>query len=222
MGSRRARHPADGDLRPLTEPATASLMPPLLVFIRHGQTDWNAEGRMQGQRDIPLNDTGRAQARRNGQALRAFLEARGLAHEDLAFLASPLSRAVETMQIVCRELGRAEDAFVRDERLREITFGAWEGYTIPELADLHPERTARRKADKWGFVPPEGESYSMLANRIDAWLATVTRPSLVVSHGGVMRVLRGRLSGVPREEIPTLDTPQDKVLLWDGAAFDWI
>ena len=150
------------------------------------------------------------------------LETKGMAHEDLSFLASPLSRAVETMQIVCREIGREDDAFSRDDRLREITFGAWEGYTIPELAETHPDKTARRKADKWGFVPPEGESYSMLANRIDAWLATITRPTLVVSHGGVMRVLRGRLLSVPREEIPSLDTPQDKVLVWDGQEFDWI
>ena len=49
-----------------------------------------------------------------------------------------------------------------------------------------------------------------------------TRPTLVVSHGGVMRVLRGRLLSVPREEIPSLDTPQDKVLVWDGQEFDWI
>ena len=206
----------------MTETATAHLSPPFLIFIRHGQTDWNAEGRMQGQRDIPLNDIGREQAKRNGEALKGFMQENGMGHEELAFLASPLSRAVETMQIVCREIGREDDAFTRDDRLREITFGAWEGYTIPELAEMHPDKTARRKADKWGFVPPEGESYSMLANRIDAWLATITRPTLVVSHGGVMRVLRGRLLSVPREEIPSLDTPQDKVLVWNGSAFDWI
>jgi probable phosphoglycerate mutase len=204
------------------DPDALHLSPPFLVFIRHGQTDWNAEGRMQGQKDIPLNDTGREQARRNGEALKGFLNGRGMSDADLAFLSSPLSRTVETMQIVCRELGRAEDSFQRDDRLREITFGAWEGHTIPELAESQPHKTAARKADKWGFVPPEGESYSMLSNRIDAWLATVTRPTLVVSHGGVMRVLRGRLEQIPRQEIPGLDTPQDKVLVWDGQAFDWI
>ena len=104
----------------MTETASAHLSPPFLIFIRHGQTDWNAEGRMQGQRDIPLNDTGREQAKRNGEALKGFLETKGMAHEDLSFLASPLSRAVETMQIVCREIGREDDAFSRDDRLREI------------------------------------------------------------------------------------------------------
>jgi len=202
--------------------APARPLPPFLVFVRHGQTDWNAEGRMQGQKDIPLNDTGRAQARRNGQALRGHLEALGMAAEDLIFLASPLSRAVETMRILRGELDRADDDFFCDERLREITFGAWEGYTIPELAERSPDLTARRKADKWGFVPPEGESYSMLANRIDAWLATVTRPSVIVSHGGVMRVVQGRLKGIAEAEIPRLETPQDRFLVWDGADLAWI
>lgn len=198
------------------------LKPPFMAFIRHGQTDWNAEGRMQGQQDIPINDIGRSQAQRNGEALRAYLEASGRDHSELEFFASPLSRTVETMRIVCRALERDEDAFGRDDRLREITFGAWEGFTIPELAEKTPELTAARKADKWGFVPPEGESYRMLMTRVEAWLVTLDRPSVVVSHGGVMRVLRGCLLGVPKPEIPTLDTPQDKVLIWDGADLSFI
>lgn len=196
--------------------------PPFLVFIRHGQTDWNAEGRMQGQRDIPLNDTGRGQARRNGAALRDYLKEKDISLDDLSYFVSPLSRAVETMELVCGELGLSMDLCQRDERLREITFGAWEGYTIPELAEQTPELTAARKADKWGFVPPEGESYRMLASRIDAWLATVTRPAVVVSHGGVMRVLQGRLLSVPQPEIPTLDTPQDRFLVWKDGELEWV
>ncbi|MEM8665125.1 MAG: histidine phosphatase family protein, partial [Pseudomonadota bacterium] len=96
-----------------------------LIHIRHGETDWNVEGRLQGQLDIPLNDTGRGQARRNGDALAAYLAAERL--QDPDFIASPLSRSVETMAIVRDALG--EDApFRTDERLREISFGDWSGY----------------------------------------------------------------------------------------------
>ncbi|WP_417767504.1 histidine phosphatase family protein [Stappia sp.] len=200
----------------------ARLVPPFMVFIRHGQTDWNAEGRMQGRRDIPLNDTGRAQARRNGAALRDYFADKGIDKDELSYFVSPLSRAVETMELICGELGLDADLCQRDERLLEITFGAWEGYTIPELAERAPELTAARKADKWGFVPPEGESYRMLSSRIDAWLATLTRPSVVISHGGVMRVLQGRLRSLPNAEIPGLDIPQDRMLVWTGSEVDWV
>lgn len=200
----------------------ARFAPPFMIFIRHGQTDWNAEGRMQGQRDIPLNDTGRDQARRNGAALRDYLKEQDISLQDLSYFVSPLSRAVETMDLIFGELGLPTDLYQRDERLREITFGAWEGYTIPEIAARSPEQAAARKADKWGFVPPEGESYRMLSSRIDAWLATITHPAVVVSHGGVMRVLQGRLLPMPAQEIPTLDIPQDRFLVWKDGEIEWV
>ena len=78
------------------------LAKPELFICRHGQTDWNAEGRLQGQVEVPLNDTGRAQARRNGRHL---LELLGDRAKDFAFLASPLGRASETMRIIRLELG---------------------------------------------------------------------------------------------------------------------
>ena len=203
-------------------PVSLDDLPAFLVFIRHGQTDWNAEGRMQGQRDIPLNDVGREQARRNGRRLRTHLRDVGIEARTLDVLTSPLSRAVETTRIVCDALGHAPDDVSFDDRLREITFGAWEGFTIPELAEVVPDLTRQRKADKWAFVPPEGESYRMLARRIDAWLATLTRPSIVVSHGGVMRVVLGRLGGLKENEIPAQHMPQDKFLVWNAGSLVWL
>ncbi len=205
-----------------TSGGTQSVAPPLLIFIRHGQTDWNAESRMQGHQDIVLNDTGREQARRNGRALKAYFEGASFSQDAFHFASSPMLRTLETMRLVCEELGRGDDGFTIDERLREITFGAWEGLTIPELKERSPELVAQRKADKWAFVPPEGESYKMLSRRIEAWLATVTRPTVVVSHGGVMRVVRGLLLGIPTAEIPTLDVPQDQFFVWDGSSLDWV
>ncbi len=196
--------------------------PPFLIFIRHGQTDWNAEGRMQGQKDIPLNDTGRGQARRNGRALAEFFAQKNIDVSSLDFVSSPLARTRETMDLVREELGLEKDDYRLDDRLKEITFGAWEGFTLEELSGKEPQRVANRKADKWGFVPPEGESYRMLSSRIEAWTATLFRPMVVVSHGGVSRVLRGRLLGLSVDEIPSLDVPQDKVMIWRDQEVFWI
>lgn len=93
---------------------------PTIYFIRHGQTDWNAEGRFQGQCDIPLNDTGRAQAGRNGRALATAIGAA----DGFDFVSSPLQRASETMRILRRELGLDPTDFRTDARLVEINVGA--------------------------------------------------------------------------------------------------
>lgn len=196
--------------------------PDFLIFIRHGQTDWNAEGRMQGQRDIPLNTTGIAQARDNGRRLGAFFEREQLSSADFDFVASPLGRTRQTMDLLRENMGLPAGGYRLEDQLKEITFGAWEGSTLEELADQEQELVASRRADKWGFVPPGGESYAMLSDRIGGWLRTVDRPSIVVAHGGVFRVLRGLLEGLDTLSVPKLDVPQDKVFIWRNSAFHWI
>ncbi|MXN66030.1 histidine phosphatase family protein [Stappia sp. GBMRC 2046] len=205
---------------PFSEPAPANL--PFFAFIRHGETDWNAEGRMQGNQDIPLNDKGRGQARGNGKKLKAHLDGLSVSPVDLDFVASPLGRARETMELLREGLGLPREGYRLDERLREITFGEWEGLTIPEIAERNPDLAEMRRADKWGFVPPGGESYEMLSARVQGWLAGLDRPSVIVAHGGVMRVLRGLLVPIPTAEIPRLDVPQDRVFLWRDGKDGWV
>ena len=191
---------------------------PTLIFIRHGETDWNAEGRFQGQRDIPLNAHGRSQAQRNGRTLAEQMpEAAGF-----DFVASPLERTRQTMEIARSAMGLVPSGYRLDPILKEITFGRWEGYTAPELMQRWPDLVAERDVDKWGFQPPQGESYAMLSERIATWLASVTKDTVVVSHGGVCRVLRGLLLGLDTDQTPNLDVPQDRVLVWDGHETRWI
>ncbi|MCX5519940.1 histidine phosphatase family protein [Kaistia defluvii] len=191
---------------------------PTLVFIRHGETDWNAEGRFQGQRDIPLNARGRGQAQRNGRVLAEQMPE--TARFD--FVASPLERTRQTMEIARGAMGLDPSGYRLDPILKEITFGRWEGYTAPELMQRWPDLVAERDVDKWGFQPPQGESYAMLSVRIGTWLASVTQDTVVVSHGGVCRVLRGLLLGLDTEQTPNLDVPQDRILVWDGRGTHWI
>jgi broad specificity phosphatase PhoE len=186
---------------------------PPIVFIRHGETDWNREARLQGQQDIPLNALGRRQAERNGRAIAGILASR-----DWRLVASPLDRAVETMQIVLAAAGAAGKSFATDPVLKEASYGRWEGFTLAEVAVRDPEGARQRERDKWGFVPPAGESYAMLADRTAGWLATLDAPTIAVAHGGVLRALLYLLAGLPAHDAPHLATPQDRVVLFKPTA----
>jgi probable phosphoglycerate mutase len=191
---------------------------PTFVFVRHGQTNWNVEGRLQGQRDIPLNDIGRGQAKRNGDVIRTRIpEAAGF-----DFVASPLSRARETMEIIRAEMGLPPKDYEVDARLLEITFGELEGMTYREVETLDPGWSRTRDQNKWDFLPPGGESYHMLSERIVAWLGTLTRPAVVVAHGGVGRVLRAHLLHLDKQASVSEDFPQDRVFLWRDGAGEWL
>jgi broad specificity phosphatase PhoE len=184
-----------------------------LYVVRHGETDWNAAQKLQGQTDIPLNDKGRGQAARNGAALRPILAAR----PDLDFFASPLSRAAETMEIVRGGLGLAAEGYARDDRLKEIKFGVCEGSTWATVDELVDAQGRLRADNPYHWRPEGGESYADLTARVDGWLATITRSAVVVTHGGVTRVLRGSVLGLSPVETVKLPVPQDKILVLQAA-----
>jgi probable phosphoglycerate mutase len=190
-----------------------------LYFVRHGETDWNRAQRYQGRQDIPLNATGRAQAGRNGRVLAETL---GPGSAALDYVASPLLRARETMEIVRRELALAQGGYRTDDRLAEIHYGHWEGQLWHELPRTDPEGYAARQADPWGWQPKGGESYRMLSDRVARWLAEVRHDAVVVSHGGVSRVLRGLVLQLGGSDIARLEVPQDKVLLVTAGAVSWL
>jgi broad specificity phosphatase PhoE len=165
------------------------MSPRQLYFIRHGETDWNAERRLQGQLDIPLNDLGRRQSVRCGDILRGLLAAGGRTADDFAFMSSPLLRARATMEIVRAGLGLAPRDYATDARLAEMSFGRWEGLTYQEITALDRAVLANRERDKWNFRPPDGESYAQLLSRVRNWHAGVTGDAVVAAHGGVARAL---------------------------------
>jgi broad specificity phosphatase PhoE len=193
-------------------------MPPTLYFVRHGETDWNAEARLQGQRDVPLNDLGRVQAEEAGQALRSLVAQ----PEDLAYVASPLSRTRETMERLRRSIGLHPTYYRQDERLKELGFGRWEGFTWKEIRAREPAAAKARELDKWGFVPPGGESYAMLAERVRPFFDALDRDAVVVSHGGVARCVLALYCGMPTGEAPVVDIWQGKVMVVAGGAWRWV
>jgi broad specificity phosphatase PhoE len=192
-------------------------IPHKIYFIRHGETDWNVEARLQGQRDIPLNDFGRVQAEEVGARLRGLV----LHYEDLDYVASPLGRARETMERMRDAIFLHPKSYRCDGRLREITFGDWEGLTWKEVRKRFPQEAAGRERDKWNYVPPGGESYAMLTERIAPVLADLTRDTAMVSHGGVARALLRLLCDLPESEAPIVDIWQNKVLVFEAGGHFW-
>ena len=190
--------------------------PPTVYYVRHGETDWNVAGRLQGRRDIDLNARGREQARHVGGILRDLFARDGRAAASFEYVSSPLRRATETMQLLRRVLGLDPDGFRRDERLAELSFGDWEGFTIAQLHERDPQRIAQREHDKWHFVPPNGESYKMVAARMHGWYAGLVNDTVVAAHGGTARGLIADLGIAKPAAAPLLDIEQGMVYVFRG------
>ena len=195
-------------------------MYPLVYIVRHGQTKWNAEYRLQGQADTDLNALGREQATCNGLRLAEFVQN----PEDFDFVASPMRRTRETMERLRAAMKLDPHAYGTDPRLVEISFGDWQGFTFPELEKRNPGSTRARRLDKWDFLPPgEGaESYQMLLERVKPWFDALDRQTVCVTHGGVVRALFRFVEGMPMQEAASLEVPQDRLLRLQGQHLQWL
>ncbi|GJD39776.1 2,3-bisphosphoglycerate-dependent phosphoglycerate mutase [Methylobacterium bullatum] len=191
-----------------------------VYFIRHGQTDWNAEGRLQGQRDVPLNATGLGQAESVAERLKAVA---GASLAEAAFVASPLTRTRQTMEVLRASLDLAPKAYAVDTRLMEINFGTWEGSTWAEIRRRDSRGALARDRDRWGYRPPgeHGESYAMLVDRVRPAIADLQRPAVIVAHGGVARAILVILGYTSIREAPRMGIRQGSVLVLDQSRWRW-
>ena len=162
---------------------------PVIYYIRHGETSWNALGRLQGVQDIALNDLGRRQAAQAGNILGDLFARDGREQSSLDFVASPLIRARSTMELVRGELKLPQTDYALDDRLREIGYGKWEGSTLPEMQVADPDLYAKRQTEKWTVSPPGGESYVEVQARMQDWYASLQGDTVAVAHGGTARAL---------------------------------
>jgi broad specificity phosphatase PhoE len=158
-----------------------------LLLARHGETDWNRDGRWQGQSDTPLNELGREQARELAESLDGID----------AVYSSDLARARETAEIVAARLGLEIKV---DERLRERSFGAWEGLTMEEIERRYEQAHGRWRAGE-GHGADDAETFDAFAARVHSFLEEVLRRHpdetvLVVGHGGSIRVIHALASGL--------------------------
>lgn len=195
---------------------------PPLYFVRHGQTDWNKDQRFQGQRDIPLNEHGRAQADQNGLNLRALLEQTSVDPNSLDWFCSPLGRTRETMDRVRNGFDEELPKVQFDERLVEISFGDFEGILLSEIERDHPQSFAARNKSKWDHLPPNGENYAMLVDRLVSFKnEQMTKPSVIVAHGGVARAFRHVLTGLCGPELDQWAPEQDKIMRFQNGELEF-
>ncbi|MGO4551738.1 histidine phosphatase family protein [Lysobacter sp. 2RAF19] len=187
-----------------------------ILLARHGETSWNAEGRYQGQEDIPLSDVGEAQARSLGQRLRHV-------HIDRA-VASPLKRALRTA-----ELALGEDRLAKlttDAGLMEIAHGTWEGLLAAQIRERDPDRLHAWRHAPHEVLMPEGESLQHVIDR--AWPALQRATEglgaddtlLVVAHDAVNRVLLCKVMGLPLSRLWTFRQAPTTLNLLEGPDID--
>ena len=179
-----------------------------LILARHGQTAWNALGRLQGHTDVPLDEVGRGQAR----ALADALADAGVT----AIWTSDLARARQTAEIVAAAL--ALPAPTLDPDLRERRFGAFEGLTRDECATRHPEAWRSYTA---GTGDPAGaetraDAAARIARALDRVASTDGGPALVVNHGGVLRLWLAQLGD---EDVPAIGNAQAYLVEHDGRGY---
>ena len=162
---------------------------PIIYYIRHGETEWNALGRLQGVQDIPLNELGRTQSVHAGGILADLLKRDGQSTSSIDFVASPLGRARQTMDLMRGVLKLPLSGYALDERLREIGYGEWEGSTLAEAEAKDPTLFARRQASKWTVAPSGGETYLEVQARVAGWYRDLKSDTVAVAHGGTARAL---------------------------------
>ncbi|MEJ2264273.1 MAG: histidine phosphatase family protein [Anaerolineales bacterium] len=172
-----------------------------LVLIRHGETDWNVEGRYQGQADPPLNARGMAQAER----LAEELEQTGLE----VLYTSPLLRARQTAEIVCEDLGIPLQV---EPRLMEIHQGDWQTRLRREIEELYPEVFRRWEMEPWQVTPPKGEHLMQVQKRVNAAVdEIVTRHTSqtigIVAHRIPIALIKVRYQGMDPDIVRTLELP---------------
>jgi len=188
--------------------------PERILLIRHGETDWNATGRLQGFAPTDLNATGRAQA----EALAEYL-----ADWPIDSLhSSDLPRSLQTALPLARTL-RLEPQL--DPRWREINVGIFQGLTFAEIEARYPQEFSLRKADIWGYVNREGESRRDMQRRAyAAWLDVSTRTNgrqaAVVSHGGTIKALLRKLVGGDDARL-AVSIPNTSITVLERAGDTW-
>ncbi|MFZ5720487.1 MAG: histidine phosphatase family protein [Pseudomonadota bacterium] len=187
----------------------------MILLLRHGETFWNREGRIQGHTESDLTPLGERQAQAMA-ALVADLVRREAGEWRL--VASPIGRARRTAETVARATGLSMET---DPRLAEICCGAWEGKLRAEIAHHHPEVFATRE---WFFGAPGGETFEDVTARAADWLAGLPpepgRRVIAVSHGVTGRLLRGAYAGLGRQATLDQDVPQDAIYRLQNGQID--
>ncbi|APE43216.1 phosphoglycerate mutase [Sulfitobacter alexandrii] len=178
---------------------------PTIWFLRHGQTEWNRDHRLQGRLDSPLTDQGVAEARRQASLMPPILAA------GPALIVSPLGRARQTADIAL-----CGTAYRTDPRLMEIDAGDWQGLRREDILEAHPDLAARAPTPLDIYeAAPGGEGLAAFHARIRDFMQDLQGPTVIVAHGLLGQVLRAEACGLPPEDAGRLSNLQGCVYRLD-------
>jgi broad specificity phosphatase PhoE len=181
-----------------------------LYLVRHGETEWNVQRRLQGHTDSPLTERGLLQVRAFGALLREEL-----AGAEVEICMSPLARTRLTAALIAEALGIAAEHCCHSDLLRERYCGAWEGLTFEQIADQHGAEDSRRLYREWDArIGGDGETLAEMLVRAQQWLALprARANTVIVTHGIMSRILRGAHLSLPPSAIAALPSHhQDRI-----------
>lgn len=186
-----------------------------IYIVRHGETLFNQEKRLQGWMDSPLSERGIEQVKRVAKALAPY----GLTHA----LISPLGRARQTSEIICNETGACSQ---ETPDLREVSFGDFEGNTLTDLNRMFPGQWEARQADKWNYCPPGGEANKDAVPRALAVLKRIDdlpdgEQLLVVAHFAINRILISLMCGLEPDDTVIMNVPHEVIYRARGNNGNW-
>lgn len=184
----------------------------MIVLCRHGQTEWNLNLRLQGWRDSPLTALGIQQAEQLVGFLATIPDGR-----DFSITCSPLGRAQQTAKIVSTRLEN-DITVTTDNRLKEYSFGHWEGLTLTQVQQRYPQQWRARLADKWNYQIPDGESYALLSHRTCDWLHSLTNDhyTVAICHEMTAKTIRGAYLGLSQQQTMALSQTNGTVIVLAG------
>lgn len=185
-----------------------------LILVRHGESEWNREGRVQGQFDSPLTEMGVVQAKSVSRYLSGVL-----LKEPFRIYTSPLERASETASIIAEELQYPKEKIIIEQRLNDFNLGVIAGtYGWQKVAEMYPDLARMRLQDPLRFHPPGGECGADFEARLRSFLDDLQDDGitkLLVSHGIVNKFIRGIRRNLKGEEIIALGESQDTIYCLD-------
>lgn len=169
-----------------------------IYLLRHGETEWNKEGRKQGRGDSPLTALGRNQALACTLTIKKHIRKSA----EVSVVTSPLGRARETGEILCKELSILADQRSESPELMELDYGQWQGLTDDEIDRKFPGERQKRYGNHWTYQVPDGESNALVEKRVSNWLTLQKeeRETIVIAHEMVNRVLLGLYLGLDQGE----------------------
>ncbi|MBG9456228.1 fructose-2,6-bisphosphatase [Lysinibacillus sphaericus] len=178
-----------------------------IYLLRHGETEFNTQGRYQGELDSPLTEVGVQQVQQNAQMLKSLIGN----PDEWKIVSSPLGRAMQSTEIICETIGYDVKKVEKDERLTEVAVGQWAGLTTKEIESSWPNLFQNTDVYNWYFNAPDGEAYDSVVSRLSAWLKDIQHvPNVIaISHGLTGRVLRGIYADLKKEDALKLEVSQD-------------